>query len=97
MKKVIYILVWTLCFGLSSCRSQKEAVPATAATANPYLMHYLPAAPDSLQLSPVPGTKQKKEELNLDQLREKVNPNKDDGLWGSTIREILESIFSKKH
>lgn len=96
MKKVIYILIWALCCGLSACRSQKEAAPAVAG-GNPYLMHYLSAAPDSLNPAPSAGRKAENKQQELDRLREKVNPDKDNGLWGSTIRDILESIFSKKH
>lgn len=96
MKKAVCIILSALCFGLSSCRPQKEAASAPAA-GNPYLTRYLSAAPDSLNPLSATDMERKKEELNLDRLHEKVNPVKDDGLWGSTIRDILESIFSKKH
>lgn len=61
------------------------------------MMHYLSAAPDSLNSASPAGGKAEREQQELDRLREKVNPVKDDALWGSTIRDILESIFSKKH
>lgn len=96
MKKVIYIFVWALCFGLSACRSHKEAAPAVAG-GNPYLMHYLSAAPDSLNPVSPAGGKAENKQQELDGLREKVNPNKTTGTFGDTLRDILESIFSKKH
>lgn len=61
------------------------------------MMRYMSAVPDSLNSASPAGGKAENEQQELDGLREKVNPVKDDGLWGSTIRNILESIFSKKH
>lgn len=96
MKKAVYILVLILCCGLSACRSQKEAVSAVAG-GNPYLIHYLSTSPDSLQRSAAAYMERKKDELNLKRLHKKVNPDKNDDLWGDIIRDILESIFAQKH
>lgn len=93
MRKTVYILVLALCYSLSSCRSQKEAGIAPI-TENPYLTHYLPSASDSIsgrqQTAPNGG------KHNLEQMRENINPETD-GIFGDLLRNILESIFSKKH
>lgn len=95
MRKTIYILLFALCAGLSSCRSQKEAVTASAEV-NPYLVHYLPGAvADSIKNIPRTQTKVNGGEYNLEQLHENVNPEKT-GYWGDLLRNALESIFYKR-
>lgn len=92
MKKIIYILVSVLCGSLSSCRSQKEA-GITPKSDNPYLTHYISAAPDSTGNNTYPSP----EIYKLGQQKD-VNPNKKpDPPLGDLLHQILESIFSKNH
>ena len=92
MKKIIYILISVLCGSLSSCRSQKEA-GITPKSDNPYLTHYISAAPDSTGSSTYPS----QEIYKLGQQKD-VNPNKmPDPPLGDLLHQILESIFSKNH
>lgn len=96
MRKTIYILLFALCAGLSSCRSQKEAVTASAEV-NPYLVHYLPGtAADSIKNIPRTQTKVNGGEYNLEKVQESVNPEKT-SVWGDILLDILQNIFYKGH